>query len=108
MQQTKKMNIKELERMVKFDSKDFVKDIFHLLKVTKDEKTCEQALTLIRSFVSDENSKFYSLVGLEALTDIPEDSEAATEQAPAWIMNSFIWKLTEQMIGMDLDVKQNQ
>ena len=73
MSQTKRHYIAELQNACEFKTKDFVKDVFHLLKVTKDERTCELALTLIRTFCSDEN-KLCSLFGIESISDIP-DSE---------------------------------
>ena len=81
-----------------------MEDVLHLVKVTKDEKTCEQALHLLRSFVSDEQ-KFHKLVGLDSLSDIPE-GEVPADQIPQWITNSFTCKLTKQLIGMKMKVDE--
>ena len=61
-------------------------------------------MALIRSFVNDE-PKFYNLVGLRALEDLPEEPESG-DQAPAWITNSFAYKLTKQMVSMTMVVSQ--
>ena len=78
--------------------------MFELLKFTKDEQTCEQILSLMRSFVNDE-PKFYKLIGLKSLEDLPEVSESG-EQASAWIKNSFAYKLTKQITSMTMTVSK--
>ena len=58
--------------MAGFSQKDYTEDVLNLVRVTNDERTCEQALGLLRSFVTDE-AKFASLVGIDSFKDeLPE------------------------------------
>lgn len=103
MQQAKRQTYTRLQTLIPdFNVKDMMQDVFDLLKVAKDEKTCEQALLLLRTFVVEEQ-KFFRLIGIEALTDIPED-EVSAEQAPNWITNSFVHKLAKQLLSLKMTV----
>ena len=62
--------------------------------MTKDARTCELALSLLRSWVNTE-TYFAYLVGLESFGDIP-DEEPPGDELPDWIAKSFVVKLLKQ------------
>ena len=68
--------------MAGFTQKDYTEDVLNLVRVTNDERTCEQALGLLRSFVLDD-AKFASLIGINSFQD--EVPEASGDQVPTFI-----------------------
>lgn len=80
----------KLQALVGFKSKDFLEDILHLLRTTKDEQTCVQILNLLRNCDSDIEKANY-LVNLDA--EVPEGEIFSEELAPTWITKSFAYKL---------------
>ena len=67
-----------------FNSKDVLEDMLELLKITKDEATCEQILSLLRTFVGDE-TKFYKMIGLEDAASVPDEPNPEDGSPPGWI-----------------------
>lgn len=52
---------------------DLLADVFHVLKTTKDAKTCEQALLFLNICSED---KLLRICGLESMSDIPSNDSS--------------------------------
>ena len=93
-------HLNELHNKFGFENKDLLEDVLHLLKTTKDARTSEQALGLLRTLANNEDY-LVSLSGLEAFSDLTSVSEATSEtEVPDWISKSFIYRLSQQLAGI--------
>ena len=83
-----------------FDMKDLLEDVFHLLKTTKDAKTCEQALSFLNVCSED---KLLRVCGLESISDIPTSDLADPDELPDWLAKSFFGRLIKQLGTMTVN-----
>ena len=104
MQHMRKANMIYLSQNLDFNMHDIIQDLFQLLKVSKNEQTCEQALALLRTFVADEQ-KLHYLIGLKSLSELPEEADVENT-VPSWLKDSFSHRLTQQLINVEMSVKK--
>ena len=91
--------------MVGFKTTEFLEDVLHLLRTTKDEQTCVQVLSLLRNCESDIEKANY-LVNLDAEPGA-EGEVFSEELAPAWVTKSFAYRLARQVASMQMTVNQS-
>lgn len=58
---------------------------------------------MLRSFVADEQ-KLHNLIGLKSLSDLPEEADVEN-LVPAWMKDSFAHKLIQQLLSLQMTVK---
>ena len=66
--------------------------------MTKDPRTCEQALILLTSWINTQEV-FLRLGGMDSVEDIPS-ADFGEDELPDWITTSFICRLAEQLSSM--------
>ena len=66
--------------------------------MTKDPRTCEQALILLTSWINTQEV-FLRLGGMDNVEDIPS-ADFGEDELPDWIAPSFICRLAEQLSSM--------
>ena len=106
MMNLRKGHMALLARCPDFNIQEIIEDLFELLKVSKDETTTEQVLALMKTFVGDDQ-KFNNLIGLKSAADLPEEPDQENT-VPAWLQNSFAYKLSTQLISLQMEAKYEE